>query len=77
MDNHTYISVHLSKLNDQIGDLIEDDPELVTDPTNLDALNDKVSQIIFSNHEFPMSHYSVDVEPYGSGGYRINIGLKQ
>ena len=77
MDNQVWIADHFKKLTDQITDMIFDDPELVTDPTNLDELHDKLTQMIFANHEFPMSQYRVDVEELTTGGYRINIGLDQ
>ena len=77
MANQVWISEHLNELNDDISSMIFDDPELITDPTKLDELHNKLSDMIFARHELPMNHYQVDIEPYGSGGWRVNIGLKQ
>lgn len=77
MDNQTWISKHLNELNEEISSMIFDDPALITDPTNLDELHDKLTDVVFKRHELPMRHYQVEIEPYGSGGYRVCVRLIQ
>lgn len=77
MANQAWITEHLNELNNDISAMIFDDPSLITDPTNLDELNDKLTDMIFERHELPISRYRVEIEQYGTAGWRVTIGLKE
>lgn len=78
MSTQVLIEGSFEELSNDITQLIFNDPELITDPTNVDDLHDKLTQMIFSRPELKASGYEVQIkEPLTGGSYQINVKIAQ
>ena len=77
MSTEVCIQGSFEELHDNITQMIFDDPELVTDPTNMDELHDKLTKMVFGRPELKAKGYEVKIEEPQTGGYRINVVVSQ